>query len=176
MKGLCASVAAASLLILSASGCKESCDPAEFEGTARCHDDGRTVQMCLWQHDGSLIGGEVDWHLESIPCPSYAPHCVERRVGGVTCKGEVIGVCDEPGFVRCDDIATMISCQLDENGRTYLSRGVCAPGTRCLTGVGDDHPQAFDPDYNEHSSHGAVYGDRGCYPKESDVLGSGPFP
>ena len=173
MKGLFV-LAAASLLSLTASGCKESCDPAEFRGTAICHDDGRHVEMCLWQTD---TGSEADWYLESVACPSYAPHCVDRKVGGVICKGEVIGECDVPGFVRCADIATMISCRIDENGRPYLSRGVCAPGTRCLTGVGDDHPQAFDPSYSEHSvARAAAYRDRGCYPNESDVLGSGPFP
>ena len=68
----------------------------------------------------------------------WQPHCIDAQTDGppdIVCIGEIIGTCDTPGFVRCENDATVVECLADSHGQLVLSRGSCGDFHVCV-GIG----------------------------------------
>ena len=127
--GLCVLAPLLGLHSLSCGG--DECAPADFGGGQACGEDEGSIQSCTFNE--CIEGPFCDerYLIRETYCPLVAPTCRQSGPGQVVCLGENIGSCVQEGFVRCDDVATSITCIPDETGQLFLSRGACAVGERC---------------------------------------------
>jgi hypothetical protein len=127
--GLCLIAPLLGLHSLSCGG--DECAPTDFGGGQACGEDEGSIQSCYFNE--CIEGPFCDerYLIRESYCSSVAPTCRQSAPGTVVCLGENIGACGTAGFVRCDDVATIITCTPDETGQLFLSRGACAVGARC---------------------------------------------
>jgi hypothetical protein len=135
---LAAGLAGMLLLGLQSMGCGDECSPGDFGGGNECGPDEDSFQSCSFSE---CIEGPVcneRYTIRTGYCPSFAPICKSSGPGEIVCLGENVGSCTAPGFVRCDDVTTVVLCAPDEAGQLFLSRGACAVGARCHPSQGCD--------------------------------------
>ena len=140
-------VARFAVLLLIAStpllwGCEDECAPSDFGGGRQCGDEPGLYQSCDFNDCWEGPFCVQRWVISDVYCPSSAHECVQVAPGEIACVGEIIGACSTPGFVRCEDSLTMVSCREDGFGTLTLQRGPCAVGARCYDEA-EDSPEAY---------------------------------
>ncbi|HRI64586.1 MAG TPA: hypothetical protein PK156_10105 [Polyangium sp.] len=126
-------------------GCVDEC-PADFPGGNICGPDGKTVLSCYEVEDCFEPPCTEGVFLRESGCPTYAPNCVSDTAGQATCIGEILGTCETPGIVDCEDTFTEIRCADDGSGKLALQRGACLPGALCKVDPASG-PSGCDPRY-----------------------------